>query len=80
VPLYRVFSNDRRSIRVGAERVPLYSCLTEVHAISPADAEREVLKLHPNFGPPEYAPMKAIAWPPNDEASHAWLRRHVDAK
>jgi hypothetical protein len=70
MPRFRIFTNDR-----GKQRgVPLYSCLKECTA---PDEVTAVAKVHPSFGPPEYAPIKAIQWPADSPADREWLRRHV---
>lgn len=70
---YRVFSNDRGKIR----GVPMYSCLTILTAGSKASAELKAQRRYRAFGPPDFAPIKAIEWPPASQASKDWLARHV---
>lgn len=70
MPRYRIFTNDRGKVR----GVPLYSCLKECTVPDEAAA---VATVHPSFGPPEYAPIKAIQWPANNVEDRQWLGRHV---
>jgi hypothetical protein len=67
---YRIFTNDRRP-RFG---VPMYSCLDIVDASSREVALRKVPK---QFDAPNFAPAKAIAWPPTLPEDKAWLKKHV---
>jgi hypothetical protein len=69
---FRLFTNDRGS----PKGVPLYSCLKEVMASSPAQARRQVPK---QFDAPNFAPSMAIRWPESEqsESEKAWLKRHV---
>ena len=71
MPIYRIFSNDRGT----KNGVPLYSCLKEMRA---KDAEAALRTIHPAFGEPPCAPLKAIGLPPTPE-QREWLKRHVDA-
>lgn len=69
---YRIFTNDR-----GKKRgVPMYSCLKEVQATSPAAALKEC---PPEFDAPNYAPAVAIHWPAREQSNDekAWLAKHV---
>jgi len=71
---FRIFTNDRG--KVGG--VPMYSALTEVTAGSLAGAELKAGRRFAMFGPPEYAPIKSIEWPPTSRASNDWLAKHVE--
>jgi hypothetical protein len=69
---YRLFTNDRRSIR----GVPMYSALKDVEAASPEAAQK---KCPPEFDEPNCAPCVAIPWPPavQTDTEKAWLSKHV---
>ena len=70
---FRLFTNDR-----GKERgVPMYSALTSITASTAASAAVKASKRFASFGPPQYAAMKAVEWPPTSPASKAWLAKHV---
>jgi hypothetical protein len=70
---YKIFTNDR-----GKEwGVPMYSALTTLTAGSLAGAELKAGRRFACFGPPEYAPIKAIEWPPTSQASKDWLAKHT---
>lgn len=80
MPRYRIFTNDRGK-RKG---IPMYSCLCEITATSleaavkkyPADLTF-ALGTNTAFGPPRFAPIKAIEWPVCSESNAAWLKEHV---
>lgn len=67
---YRIFTNDRGK----KKGVPLYSCLSQVMA---ADDAAAVQKINKAFGPPRFAPIKAIQWPPSKPEDQDWLIKHV---
>jgi hypothetical protein len=68
--VYRIFTNDR-----GKQKgVPMYSGLMDVEADDPHAAKKQAPKY---FGPPTFAVIVAIEWPPTTDASKAWLRKHV---
>jgi hypothetical protein len=70
---FRIFTNDR-----GKERgVPMYSALTTLKAADLDSAELKAERRFASFGPPEYAPIKVIEWPPTSEASKDWLAKHT---
>lgn len=70
---FRVFSNDR-----GKKRgTPLYSCLDEIKAPDMRTATASAKKKYAAFGPPRFAPLKCIEWPPTSQESQAWLDKHV---
>ena len=72
--MYRIFTNDRGKVR----GVPLYSALTTLTAGSLAGAELKAgRRFAVDFGPPEYAPIKSIEWPPTSQVSRDWLAKHT---
>jgi len=70
---YRIFTNDRGKVR----GVPMYSALTTITASSQAQAELKSGRRFACFGPPEYAPVKAIEWPPLTSQAKDWLAKHI---
>ena len=68
---FRIFTNDRRD-RCG---IPMYSCRYETEASTPEDAVASIGDDF--FGPPHFAPIKAIEWPPTTEASKKWLANYT---
>jgi len=73
VMTFRVFTNDRGKVR----GVPMYSALTTITAGSQAGAELKAGRRFACFGPPEYASVKAIEWPPTTQAAKDWLAKHT---
>lgn len=67
---YRIFTNDRGTSR----GVTKYSCLKQIEANSEDAAVKMVDRC---FGPPSFAPIKAIRWPATEAADQEWLRKHV---
>jgi hypothetical protein len=55
----------------------MYSALTDIRAGSLANAELKAERRFATFGPPYYAPVKAIQWPATSQASKDWLAKHV---
>ena len=71
MPLYRIFTNDRRD---SAEGVPLYSAFREVVAETAREAlEKRAWPRNPGASSP-----KAIEWPPRFKPSLEWLAKHVE--
>ena len=70
---YRIFTNDRGK-RKG---MPMYSALTDLKAADLGSAELKAERRFVTFGPPHYAPIKAIELPPSSQASKEWLAKHV---
>jgi hypothetical protein len=66
---YRIFTNDRGMVC----GVAMYSCLTEVRAMSPGDALTKCPTRYTDYGP------VAIRWPKSAQSDDekAWLKKHV---
>lgn len=70
--VFRVFTNDRRSI----DGVPMYSAL----CAQKANTAEEAAAKFSRFGPSKYAPVVAIEWPVTTQQSQEWLDNHVNRK
>lgn len=70
---FRIFTNDR-----GKQRgVAMYSALCPVDALNAHAAERIAARDYRHYGPPKFAPIKAIEWPATSQESKDWLIKHV---
>lgn len=70
---FRIFTNDRGMVR----GVPMYSAYTAYTALDLLSAERTAAEQFKALGPPDYAPVKVIEWPPTSQASKDWLAKHA---
>jgi hypothetical protein len=70
---FRIFTNDRGKVR----GVPMYSALCAISALTAHAAEQIARRDHPSFGPPRFAPIKAIEWPATSRESKDWLAKHI---
>jgi hypothetical protein len=70
---FRIFTNDRGK-KAG---VPMYSALCPLSALNAQAAEHIAARDYRTFGPPKFAPVKAIEWPATSQESKDWLAKHV---
>jgi hypothetical protein len=71
MPIYRLFTNDRRDRR----DVPMYSALMDVEADNAAEACK---RCPPQFDAPLFAPCVAINLAKPSDDDKRWFMKHVD--